>query len=274
MRRFLWAAGAVCLGFILGLIVAPMVFSVEQDQARQNSPAVSDGATGAVSRLRNAQQDTPSASPSESPTATADDEPEKSRAERADERAGVLDRDIPEEARGEFEVVAGEQEPPDDQADEVMTIRIEVEEGLPIDGEAFAGFAMTTLNDSRSWAADGEISFARTDGDADIRLLLASPEKVDQVCAPLRTLGRYSCASDGRATINALRYAGATEEFLDAGGSHTQYRQYVVNHEVGHVLGHDHQQCPAEGEPAPVMQQQTISLDKCQPNGWPRPDRK
>ena len=47
------------------------------------------------------------------------------------------------------------------------------------------------------------------------------------------------------------------------------YRLYMVNHEVGHLLGVPHKRCGAQGQPAPVMLQQTISLDGCEPQGWP-----
>lgn len=44
-----------------------------------------------------------------------------------------------------------------------------------------------------------------------------------------------------------------------------RYRQYMVSHEMGHSLGHDHVLCNGSG-PAPIMMQQTLGIGKCSPN--------
>lgn len=292
MPRLLPSAGAVCLGFFLGLMSAPMVFSVAPDWAGGQPQDGSDSAsasqavhgaptssaapapaagTSTTPPTPRTPQPSRTASERESPTEQEESASASASADSADERAGVHDRDIPDAAEAELQTIAGQQEAPDQQADRIISVQVEVEQGLPIDGDAFADFAMSTLNDPRSWAHEGAISFARVDQDADMRLALVSPEKVDQMCAPLQTRGRYSCATEGRAAINALRFAQATEEFLSE-GTVTEYRHYVINHEIGHLLGHDHEDCSADGDPAPVMQQQTMSLGACRPNGWPHPD--
>ena len=56
---------------------------------------------------------------------------------------------------------------------------------------------------------------------------------------------------------------GAPSFAIDLSG----YRTMVINHEMGHVLGFDHMLCP--GQPAPVMQTQTIALNGCTPNPYP-----
>ena len=109
------------------------------------------------------------------------------------------------------------------------------------------------------------MSFARTDGPADLRVVLASPALVDALCAPLATAGQFSCGRNGHAALNFRRWVQATDEFADR----TLYRQYLVNHEVGHLLGHPHERCPGAGLPAPLMQQQSIRVAPCLPNGWP-----
>src|SRR5699024_239080 len=105
----------------------------------------------------------------------------------------------------------------------------------------------------------------------DLRVLVASPGTVDEMCAPLATKSEYSCGRYGHAALNAERWINGADPFADAGGSITDYRRYMVNHEVGHLLGHQHRTCPAAGELAPVMVQQTITLGGCEPNGWAYP---
>ncbi|WP_245708629.1 DUF3152 domain-containing protein [Ruania alba] len=197
------------------------------------------------------------------------EEPELTAAERADQRAGVLDREVPRSASGQLLVVDGETAAPEG-ADRVIHVRVEVEDGLAVEPETFAAYVMTVLNDPRGWGHDGSVAFARTDGDPDMRVVLASPDLTDELCAPLDTGGEYSCGREGHAVLNAVRWAQSTDSFLAEAGIGT-YRQYLVTHEVGHLLGYPHEDCPGAGERAPVMQQQTITLDGCTPNGWVAP---
>jgi hypothetical protein len=149
----------------------------------------------------------------------------------------------------------------------VLSFRIEVEEGLDIDPACF-GFAVEDiLWDQRSWTGTGRFSFARVDGARSaFRIILASPATTDALCRPLRTGGVLSCRRGNRVVINAWRWANGAKSFA---GDLDGYRNYLINHEVGHVLGRDHEGCEAAGEPAPVMMQQTKGVGDCIPNGWP-----
>ncbi len=152
----------------------------------------------------------------------------------------------------------------------VVKIRIEIEDGLAIDGPCFAAAAMKVLTDERGWSDIEAVSFVRVDDDDfDLRLILASPSTTDSLCYPARTAGRYSCRKGSRVIINLMRWESGTDDYSD---DLTTYRSYLINHEVGHFLGKGHVSCPAAGEPAPVMMQQTKGLGECLPNGWPTKD--
>lgn len=185
--------------------------------------------------------------------------------------AGLTGEPMPAQATGRLRTVPltapAVAVPPPDHT--LRTVRVEVEEGLPVDAAAFADRVMTILTDERGWVHDGAVQFVRTDAPADVTVVLASPALTDALCAPLRTGGEVSCANAGRAVLNAVRWAEGAEPFLAGGGTLTGYHEYLVNHEVGHLLGHGHASCPAPGAPAPVMVQQTLDLEGCAPNGWP-----
>ena len=169
---------------------------------------------------------------------------------------------------GVLSVVPVQAAPPDPTAG-VQRYVIEVEGGLGIDPVAFAAAAQATLEDPRSWSAGGRPALHRVDaGPVDFRVVLASPALTDELCAPLRTGGRYSCYQGERAVINAMRWLTGAEAYA---GRLEDYRHYVVNHEVGHALGHGHAGCPGRGEPAPVMMQQTKGVGACTPSAWPFP---
>lgn len=180
--------------------------------------------------------------------------------------AGLLSPDVPPAATGVLDVVPGEVPAPG--AGEVKTVRVQVERGLEVDAEKFATLVMDTLNDPRSWGGDGSQTFARTEGEATFAVTLASPATTDALCAPLETEGLWSCGQYRHAVLNHMRWVEGSGIF---GDDLAGYRQYLVNHEVGHVLGHKHVSCGAPEDPAPVMVQQSGDVLSCRPNGWPFP---
>lgn len=234
-----------------------LVRSTEQPASRSRDVAAQVGPTVAA-------EPAPTATPEPPPDPNAVDAAGLTAADRA---AGLLSLVVPQVASGELVVVPGSAAAPVAAA-AIRSVRVEVEAGLDIDGAAFAATVMAILNDPRGWGGDGSVAFARTDGDADLRVVLASPGTIDDLCAPLETIGLYSCGRNGHAALNHMRWVEGTDEFADP----TTYRQYLVNHEVGHLLGQRHVECPAAGALAPIMQQQTVGVAPCTPNGWPFPD--
>jgi hypothetical protein len=182
------------------------------------------------------------------------------------------------QAADEFAEVAGFEAAPG--KGQKFRYRVDVENGLGLDGTLFAEAVQRTLNDDRSWAHNGDMTFERISaGEPDFVVTLASPGTTALWCAKSgldTTVDNVSCdsASTDRVMINAYRWAQGSKTYGDR--AMFMYRQMLINHEVGHRLGHNHVSCRTPGALAPVMQQQTKSLDidgiKCRPNPWVYPE--
>jgi hypothetical protein len=177
---------------------------------------------------------------------------------------------------GKFDAVPGFDKAPG--TGQKYRYRVDVEQGLELDGALFAEAVQKTLNDDRSWSHGGARTFERiSSGKPDFVITLASPGTTATWCAKSgldTTEDNVSCdsAATERVMINAYRWAQGSKTY---GEKIYAYRQMLINHEVGHRLGHGHVTCQKDGEPAPVMQQQTKFLDHdgihCLPNPWPYP---
>ncbi|GIF46713.1 uncharacterized protein DUF3152 [Asanoa ferruginea] len=147
---------------------------------------------------------------------------------------------------------------------------VAVEKGIGLDLAPFAASVDAILGDPRSWIADGRLRLQRVGADepADFTIYLASAGTSEAMCAEggLDTDAFTSCQLGGEVIINADRWLGAVPYFE---APLAAYQAYAINHEVGHQLGHQHEACPSPGAAAPVMQQQTLGMQGCLPNGWP-----
>lgn len=178
--------------------------------------------------------------------------------------------------------------------EKVFRYTVEIEN--PLDTNAYGGdsaVAMlieSTLSNPLSWIKDPRFAFQHVENrdEANLHIQIASPNTVHRYCGhdiPLET----SCftTEGNRVILNEARWVRGAITFAGDLGS---YRQYLINHEVGHALGYDHVPCPANGELAPVMMQQTLSLSNsvlesladpadyrgsedntCRFNAWPYP---
>lgn len=176
---------------------------------------------------------------------------------------------IPEAGPGTWQVAAHEQRSPDRNR-RTVRVRVQVEHGVPVDPEQAAALMAEVLHDRRSWVGDGKLhfDFVGRSAEHDLTLHIASPETTDRLCRPADTGGELSCRNGNLVMFNAKRWLlGAPAYGTDLDG----YLRYLVNHEVGHFVGHGHTSCPAEGRRASVMMQQTKGLDGCTANPWPNP---
>ena len=177
-----------------------------------------------------------------------------------------------------------------------FTYVVEIEEGINTSAyggdDAFATLIDATLTNVKGWTNDPRFRFEHIqeteDLKPDLRIQLTSVETTHSLCGTdieMETSCFYS--EGGRVVINESRWVrGATPFQGDLGA----YRQYLINHEVGHGIGYpDHDPCGGQGKLAPIMMQQTLSLSNselamidpnevykddglvCVSNPWPYP---
>lgn len=199
-----------------------------------------------------------------------------------------------EAGEGRFRIVPGGTDRVGRPDAEQFTYTVEVEEGVDTTDfggdDSVARMVDATLANPKSWTADGAVAFRRTARDEPaFRVTLASPLTVRENCGYEIEL-ETSCynPSTERVYLNLARWIRGARSFQGDIGS---YRQYLVNHEVGHAIGYpDHEPCPADGALAPIMMQQTLGVanneiflrdnegvvpdndDTCLYNAWPFPD--
>ncbi|PCH79933.1 MAG: hypothetical protein COB90_10195 [Hyphomicrobiales bacterium] len=151
----------------------------------------------------------------------------------------------------------------------IIYYSVQIENNLQIDLLETTKTIQKILQDGRSWSGKDRIQFIPAiPAKKHLNIIVASPRKVNRFCRPLRTNSRFSCSKGNRVVLNVKRWKTGVRHWTK---SIFEYRAYLVNHEVGHFLGHRHKRCHKRNAPAPVMMQQTKSFGRCQPNGWPYP---
>ncbi|WUI35380.1 DUF3152 domain-containing protein [Nocardia sp. NBC_00416] len=198
-----------------------------------------------------------------------------------------------ETGKGTWRIVPGTSERAGAGEQFTFTYTVEIENGIDTRNfggdESVARMVESTLGNPKSWVHDRKFAFQRIDhGEPDFRISLTARETTRKACGfdiPIDS----SCynSDEGRVVLSEARWVRGAPAFDGDIGS---YRQYQVNHEVGHAIGyHAHQPCESEGGLAPVMMQQTFgtannqiaALDPtgvvpmdgktCRFNPWPYP---
>lgn len=151
----------------------------------------------------------------------------------------------------------------------VRRYKVQVERGTGVSADSAAREIEDILADPRSWTADHRDAFQLVSGGAyDFEVKIASPATVDAICgaAGLHTHGEVNCDVGTQVVVNLKRWNTGSPEFPGPVG---EYRALIINHEVGHRIGHGHEGCPGPGQPAPAMMQQIDGLHGCVANAWP-----
>lgn len=139
------------------------------------------------------------------------------------------------------------------------------------DASGFSDTVFRTLNDIRGWARAG-VTFSQASSGCAMTIYLAVPTAMKSFSSFCSS--DYSCRVGDSVIINLSRWDSGVSTWLKAGGTLSRYRTMVINHEVGHRLGHKDNEttCSASGARAPLMQEQSMSLRGCIPNEWPLDD--
>jgi len=262
-------------------------------------------ATGLIPDLVRAD---PSPSPSASPTPSliADVDPVLPSMEpitrvltQEDRDAGVTTTQVPLKADGTFSAVPGIGAP-NDAAGDVRWVSVAVEDGLAVDAVAFKAYVIEKLNANRGWGTNRAVQYVPTDGVADYRIVLASPFTAAVLCpdahatlatgavveasdapspspTPTTTASAspspaadspWACGQDGVMVVSVYDWTAGFAAYTD---DYAGSRTYLLNHQLGHLTGHDDVECA--GGLADIMVVQEASVpDGCEVNPWPNPD--
>ena len=151
--------------------------------------------------------------------------------------------------------------------EEKFNYGIRIEPSLGLDPLCIKNLLFLILNNDLGWKNVANKSFQLTSAeDSDYIYIFASPDKTDELCAPIETNSIYSCRNENNIVLNFFRWQEGAVDFKN---DMETYRIYLINHETGHILGWGHVGCPKEGAVAPVMMQQSKGTDGCVPYGWP-----
>ncbi|QFZ16816.1 DUF3152 domain-containing protein [Saccharothrix syringae] len=168
-----------------------------------------------------------------------------------------------EQGAGTYQVVPGATERAGG-GGRLYRYNIAIEDGVePVDyggdREAFARTVDSFLADPRSWVGAGQVSMQRVEGDdVDFTVSLSTTGTTHALCG-FSIQFESSCwhPPSGRVVINVARWVRGAKAY---GNDIVAYRTYAINHEVGHVLGIQHEGCKENGRPAPVMMQQSFGV--------------
>ncbi|WP_246118181.1 DUF3152 domain-containing protein [Corynebacterium canis] len=257
-REFGWRAYAIPVLFVITIWVFVDVLLGSTTDGATNTTADRTAATSVVTSAVTGRGSGPNPAESEKPhLATGDLPPGAPYAE-----AGV----------GTFRLVGAPGEQMGQGLERVFTYVVEIEDGIDTTvyggDDSFAAMIDATLGNPKGWIGDPKFGFRHVgpDEEPDLRIQLASAQTTHNNCGfDIKMETSCFTSAGNRVILNESRWVRGALPFEGDLGS---YRQYMVNHEVGHGIGFaSHQPCAKDGELAPIMMQQTLSVNNSELHG-------
>lgn len=145
----------------------------------------------------------------------------------------------------------------------ILKYHISIEDGITRSLKHFGNIVDNILKDKRTWK---RYKFIRTYNkkESNFKIILTKPASIYSICK----MKGLSCTNmiTKDIFINLNRWKNGSKK---SQMNITNYRQYLINHEVFHALGGGHNVCK-ENQVCPVTEQQTIRIPKnSKPNPWP-----
>lgn len=147
-----------------------------------------------------------------------------------------------------------------------VTYTVIAKDRATLDKSVFLSQVQAILDDPRGWSRLG-VKFVYSPSGGAFTVVLSPAKEVPSFGSPCDIM--YNCNVGNYVVVNEERWLHATQPWNDAGGNIRDYRHLVINHELGHWLGHGHPICRGIGQAAYVMMQQSIELGGCKFNAWP-----
>jgi hypothetical protein len=277
VRRYGWRAYALPVLLVVTVVALLTVRSAPSGKQHELAAGNDHSASGPSARDSSTAPVAPGDIPLKSDTSTG------SVSNRA-LKVGELPKGPPYTRVGDgtFRVIKGHTKV-DGTSGQLFRYDIEVENGIKgIDTGQFASMVDTVLADPRSWSGHGIRLQRVSSGAIDFHVTLTSSMTVRQFCGydiPVETScyatpNTSAALSVNRVVINDARWVRGAAPYV---GDLRAYREYMINHEDGHALGHQHAHECLPGGLAPVMMQQTFGLKSavtgknCGANPWPYP---
>jgi len=140
-----------------------------------------------------------------------------------------------------------------------LKYKVSIESNIKRNLKNFKSEINSILSHKKSW----KVKFLENNSGFDFEIILASAKNIKSYC----NFSKLSCTDirQRKIYINNSRWLnGAKPSKL----SLKNYRIYLINHEVGHILGLSHA-TPIKNRKVPVMNQHTLGIYPGNPWMWP-----